>query len=94
MNFGRIAIAAVTATVVYYVYGFLVEGLLIRKAFSAYSALYRSAETMPGYGAVMKEYVTVPDKLLRNTKELQKYFELSHAYTKTLKPKPSQKGES
>jgi hypothetical protein len=46
------------------------------------------------YGAVMKEYVTVPDKLLRNTKELQKYFELSHAYIKTLKPKPSKKAGS
>ena len=41
------------------------------------------------YGTIMKEYVTVPDKLLRNTKELQKYFELSYAYIKTLKPKPS-----
>jgi uncharacterized protein YqgC (DUF456 family) len=49
MNLGRIAIAAVAATVVYYVYGFLVERLLIRKAFSPYSAVYRSAETMPGY---------------------------------------------
>ncbi len=49
MNYGRIAIAAVAATVVYYAYGFLVEGLLIRKDFSPYSAVYRSAETMPGY---------------------------------------------
>jgi TfoX/Sxy family transcriptional regulator of competence genes len=43
------------------------------------------------YGAVMKEYVTVPDKLLRNTKELQKYFELSYRYIGTLKPKPTAK---
>ena len=43
------------------------------------------------YGAVMKEYVTVPDSLLRNTKELQKYFELSYEYIGTLKPKPSKK---
>jgi hypothetical protein len=49
MNYGRIAIAAVAATVVYYVYGFLVEGLLIRKDFSPYSALYRPADTMMGY---------------------------------------------
>jgi len=49
MNYGRIAIAAVAATVVYYVYGFLVEGLLIRKAFSPYSAVYRSADTVMGY---------------------------------------------
>jgi hypothetical protein len=43
------------------------------------------------YGAVMKEYVTVPDTLLRNTKELQKYMALSYAYAKTLKPKASKK---
>ncbi len=49
MNFGRIAIAAIAATVVYYAYGFLVEGLLIRKDFSPYTALYRSADTVVGY---------------------------------------------
>ena len=43
------------------------------------------------YGAVMKEYVAVPDVVLKNTKEMQKYFELSYAYAKTLKPKPSKK---
>lgn len=43
------------------------------------------------YGAVMKEYVAVPDSLLINTKELQKYFELSYRFIQTLKPKPSKK---
>ncbi len=43
------------------------------------------------YGTVMKEYVTVPDALLRNTKELQKYMALSYEYAKTLKPKASKK---
>jgi TfoX/Sxy family transcriptional regulator of competence genes len=43
------------------------------------------------YGAVMKEYVTVPDALLRNTKELQKYMALSYEYAKTLKPKAAKK---
>jgi hypothetical protein len=43
------------------------------------------------YGAVMKEYVTVPDSLLKNTKELRKHLELSIAYIKTLKPKPTKK---
>jgi len=43
------------------------------------------------YGVVQKEYVTVPDSLLKNTKELQKYFDLSHQYVQTLKPKPSKK---
>ena len=39
------------------------------------------------YGTVMKEYVAVPDALLRKTKELQKYFGLSYEYAKTLRPK-------
>jgi hypothetical protein len=43
------------------------------------------------YGAVMKEYVTVPDALLEKTKELQKYLALSYEYAKTLKPKPTKK---
>ena len=43
------------------------------------------------YGAVMKEHVTVPDSLLKDTKTLRKYLELSHAYFKTLKPKPTKK---
>jgi len=43
------------------------------------------------YGAVMKEYVTVPDDLLGKTKELQKYLELSYEYAKGLRPKPSKK---
>lgn len=43
------------------------------------------------YGAVMDEYVAVPDGLLRNTKELQKYLTISYKYAKTLKPKPTKK---
>jgi TfoX/Sxy family transcriptional regulator of competence genes len=43
------------------------------------------------YGAVMQEYVAVPDTLLENTKELQKYLALSYQYAKTLKPKPTKK---
>jgi TfoX/Sxy family transcriptional regulator of competence genes len=39
----------------------------------------------------MKEYVTVPDGLLRNTKELKKYLEASYEYARTLKPKPTKK---
>jgi hypothetical protein len=41
------------------------------------------------YGAVMKEYVTVPDTLLAKTKELEKYFAMSYQYIETLKPKPT-----
>jgi hypothetical protein len=43
------------------------------------------------YGAVMKEYVTVPDSLLKKTKELRKSLELSYAYIQTLRPKPTKK---
>jgi len=43
------------------------------------------------YGAVMKEYVAVPDAMLENTKELKKYLKFSYEYAKTLKPKPSRK---
>jgi hypothetical protein len=43
------------------------------------------------YGVVQKEYVTVPDALLKNTKELRQYFELSYQYVQSLKPKPSKK---
>jgi TfoX/Sxy family transcriptional regulator of competence genes len=42
-------------------------------------------------GTILKEYVAVPDKLLKNTKELKKYFDLSYEYVSTLKPKPSKK---
>jgi hypothetical protein len=43
------------------------------------------------YGIVQKEYVTVPDVLLANTKELKPYFQMSYEYVKGLKPKPSKK---
>jgi hypothetical protein len=39
------------------------------------------------YGVIKKDWVTVPDALLHNTKELKKYLEISHAHVKTLKPK-------
>ena len=43
------------------------------------------------YGHVMKEYVTVPDRLLRNTNELRKYLDLSYEFISTLRPKPTRK---
>jgi hypothetical protein len=49
------------------------------------------ATLFEAYGAVMKEYVTVPDSLLRNTKILERYFQLSYEYIKTLKPKRTKK---
>ena len=43
------------------------------------------------YGAIMKEYVTVPAELLEDTEALKPYLEMSYAYTKSLKPKPTKK---
>jgi len=43
------------------------------------------------YGVVMKEYVTVPDALLKKTSELKKYLEQSYEYARTLKPKATRK---
>ena len=41
------------------------------------------------FGTVMKEYVEVPDALLKNTQELKKFLDLSYAYVGSLKPKPA-----
>ena len=41
------------------------------------------------YGAVMKEYVKVPDTLLSKTADLREYLEMSYEYAKKLKPKPT-----
>ena len=43
------------------------------------------------YGVVMKEYVAVPDALLKKTGELAKYLDLSYKYALTLRPKPVKK---
>ena len=42
-------------------------------------------------GTVMKEYVTVPETLLKDTKAVQKHLAVSYAYVKTLPPKASKK---
>ncbi len=49
------------------------------------------ASLFEAYGAVMKEYVAVPEPLLKNTKEMQKYLALSYEYVQSLKPKPTKK---
>jgi hypothetical protein len=49
------------------------------------------ATLFEAYGAVIQEYVAVPDSLLKNPKELRKYFQISYEYAKTLKPKPTKK---
>jgi len=39
------------------------------------------------YGVVKKDYVTVPDSLLKETEELNRYLKISYEYVKTLRPK-------
>jgi hypothetical protein len=46
---------------------------------------------LEAYGAVMKEYVAVPDGLLRKTKDLTRFLDLSYEYAGALKPKPTAK---
>ena len=53
MNFGRLALAAVAATVFDVVYGFLVYGTWLSSEFLRHAAVYRSAETGPGYLPLM-----------------------------------------
>jgi len=48
---------------------------------------------MVQYGTVMKEYVVIPDQVLRSPKDLKKYFELSYAYAKILKSKPTSRNK-
>ena len=45
------------------------------------------------YGVIRKEYVIVPDDLLKKTSELKTYLDMSYAYAKTLKPKPTTKSK-
>ena len=56
----------------------------------AFQAKYKTAPVVR-YGAVMKEYVAVPDSLLEDTQELKKYFDLSFAYVGSLKPKATKR---
>ena len=46
------------------------------------------------HGTVLKEYVEVPDVLLKRTPELKKYFDLSYDYVAALKPKPTTRKEA
>lgn len=39
------------------------------------------------YNSVMRGYVSIPQELLEDTKELKRYLELSYAYINTLEPK-------
>jgi hypothetical protein len=45
------------------------------------------------YGAVMRGYVSVPASLLENTADLQPWFDESHEWIGTLKPKPTKQAK-
>ena len=46
------------------------------------------------HGAVLKEYVEVPEELFRNMGELLKYLDLSYEYVGSLKPKQPRKSRA
>jgi TfoX/Sxy family transcriptional regulator of competence genes len=46
------------------------------------------------HGTVLAEYVEVPDGLLKKTRELKRYFDLSYAYVASLKPKTKKPGKA
>lgn len=57
---------------------------------NAFIAQYNTALSIQ-HGRVMKEYTLVPEKLLHDIQALASFFLASHAYTSSLKPKPSKK---
>jgi hypothetical protein len=50
-----------------------------------------NTKLVEAYGIVRKEYVVVPDKLLKNMKELKPFFDMSFEYVNSLKPKATKK---
>lgn len=59
---------------------------LPEKELDAFLRKYKTT-LFESYGVVKKDWATVPDALLKKTKELKKYLDISHAFTRTLKPK-------
>jgi TfoX/Sxy family transcriptional regulator of competence genes len=52
-----------------------------------------TASLFVAHGAILKEYVEVPEKLFTNTAELLPYLDMSYEYVQSLKPKqPKKKG--
>jgi hypothetical protein len=63
---------------------------LPKDAIELFLAKYKT-KLCEAYGIVQKEYVVVPDTLLKNTTELKKHFAESYKYVASLKPKPTKK---
>lgn len=77
-------------------YSFLgADGLALRLPKDAREAFLERYATRlyEANGAVMKEYVAVPDALLHDTFALRPHFEASYAYAETLTPKPTTRGK-
>jgi len=51
----------------------------------AFLAKYKS-KMFESYGVIKKDWVAVPDALLKKTNELKKYLDASYAHVRTLKP--------
>jgi hypothetical protein len=49
MNYPRLALAAVSALIVFFAWGFLTEGLLLRRDFVTSAALYRTSDKQMKY---------------------------------------------
>ena len=49
MNYPRLLLAAVSALIVFFAWGFLTEGWLLRKDFAASAALYRTSDLQMKY---------------------------------------------
>jgi len=75
-------------------FSFLKEGVvalrLPEKEREQFLKKYKS-ELFEAYGAVMKEYVTVPVILLKKPKDLKLYVVTSYNYAQKLNPKPTRK---
>lgn len=63
---------------------------LSKEDFDDFIEKYNAKQAI-SYGSKMHEYVHVPSDLLCRTEELSAYMKRSHAYAKTLKPKPTKK---
>lgn len=50
-----------------------------------------NTELAISHGAVMKEYVRIPDSMIDKTESLASYLEISFRYIQTLKPKPTKR---
>lgn len=69
--------------------------LLLRLSDEQRAAFVEKFKTKPVvmYGAVMPEYVAVPDDLLAKTAQLKKYFDQSVEYVSSLRAKPTTKAK-